>query len=277
MEYLVRNMELAEIEIANYLAYKEGWNPGKSDGIVIYNTDKNGFFIAEHNNQVVGCISAVKYSIDYGFIGFYIVDNEHRKSPAGLMLALKALCYLKDCNIGINGIISKIKKYEKIGFKLAYKNFRYQGVGGFYKINNKIFKTSVIDFNEICEYDRNCFPAERRSFLEGWLNMVNSSAYVYYDRKVCGYGVIRACKNGFKIGPLFADNFTIAEEIFKALSNKAVDELIFLDIPEVNPYATDLAKKYEMKKIFETARMYSEYEPMIDYFKVFGITTFELG
>ncbi len=277
MEYLVRNMDLAEVEIAQYLAYKEGWNPGLSDGIVFYNTDKNGFFLAEHNNRVIGCISAVKYSIDFGFIGFYIVDNEYRKSPAGTMLALRALHYLKDINIGIDGVIPKVKQYENLGFKYAYKNYRFEGIGGSYKVHNCIFRASVIDFNEICEYDRNCFPADRKTFLEGWLNMVNSHSLVYYDNKVCGYGVIRPCRKGFKIGPVFADNQFIAEELFKALSSKAVDDIIYFDIPEVNPFAMELANKYDMKNVFATARMYSEYEPMIDYYKIFGITTFELG
>ena len=46
--------------------------------------------------------------------------------------------------------------------------------------------------------------------------------------------MIRKCVTGYKIGPLFADNKLIAEDLFKKLNNFAVSSLIFLDIPEVN-------------------------------------------
>ena len=39
----------------------------------------------------------------------------------------------------------------------------------------------------------------------------------------------------------------------------------------------DLAKKYGMNYVFETARMYTKKPPEIDVQKVFGVTTFEVG
>jgi hypothetical protein len=92
-----------------------------------------------------------------------------------------------------------------------------------------------------------------------------------------GYGVIRKCRNGFKIGPLFADNSDVAESIFRALASKAVDELIYIDVPVINDEALKIAQKYEMKLVFETARMYSKNIPNISINKIFGITSFELG
>jgi len=270
-------MELAEVEIASYLAYREGWNPGVNDGLVFYNTDENGFFIAEVDGRVAGCISAVKYSKDFGFIGFYIIDKEFRKGPAGTMLGLAALKYLKNCNIGIDGVLSRINNYQNIGFKLAYRNIRYEGIGGHYKYSSKVFHASVIDIEEISNYDSSCFPARREKFLESWLKMVHSNSFVYYDEKIRGYGVIRPCRKGYKIGPIFADNPLVADEIYKALVSKAIDEIVYLDVPEINQAAVDIAMKYDMKKVFETARMYSKYEPLIDINKIFGITSFELG
>lgn len=277
MQCKVRKMELAEVEIASYLAYKEGWNPGLNDGLVFYNTDENGYFIAEIDERVVGCISAVKYNEEFGFIGFYIVDNEYRKSPAGTMLALAALKYLQGCNIGMDGVLARVQNYSNLGFKLAYKNMRYEGIGNNYKYSDKIFHSNVIEFEEILDYDTKCFPVKREIFLKGWLNMINSYSCVYFDDAVKGYGVIRPCRKGFKIGPIFADNFYIADEIYKALASKAVDEIIYLDITEANPISIDLVNKYDMKKVFETARMYNKQEPLIDLNKIFGITSFELG
>ena len=273
----VRNMELAEIEIANYLAYKEGWNPGLNDGIAFYNTDTNGYFIAEINNRVVGCISAVKYSEDFGFIGFFIVENEYRNSPAGTKLALTALNYLKNCNIGIDGVINRVANYTNIGFKLAYKNIRFEGIGNNYPISEKVFNSNIVNFDEILEYDSKCFPTKRTKFLPLWLNMLNAHSYVYYDNGVKGFGVIRPCKKGYKIGPLFADNLEIADQIYQALASNATDDIVYLDIPEANIKSSELVKKYEMKQVFETARMYNKYQPRMDINRIFGVTSFELG
>ena len=278
MACTVRRMELPEIEIATYLAYKEGWNPGLNDGLAFFNTDENGFFLAEIDGRVVGCISAVNYNNEFGFIGFYIVDSEFRGSPAGTLLGITALKYLEGINTGLDGVLSRVENYRRIGFKLAYKNIRYEGIGGSYKYSSNIVPAHIIEFDEICDYDRQCFPVKREFFLKGWLSMINSHSLVYYaDNCIRGYGTIRTCRKGYKIGPIFADDFKIADELYRALSSKAIDELVYLDVPEVNQFAVDLAMKYEMKKVFETARMYSIEEPLTDVNKIFGITSVELG
>ncbi len=278
MEVLIRKMELQEIEIAMYLAYKEGWNPGLNDGLAFFNTDPDGFLLAEVNGEVVGCISAVSYSDDYGFIGFYIVDAEHRLGNAGAQLALNALKYLSGKNIGIDGVLNRVKNYEKIGFKLAYKNVRFESIGGQYFIDEHILPLKEIDFNQLVEYDKHCFPVKREKFLKDWTSLPNIHTYGYLkDGKLMGYGTVRPCRKGFKIGPLFADNLHIADEIYKALSNHAVDDYLYYDAPEANPNALILAERYEMRKVFETARMYNKEEPIIDLNKIFGVTSFELG
>ncbi len=98
------------------------------------------------------------------------------------------------------------------------------------------------------------------------------------DGKVKGYGVIRKCRVGYKIGPLFADAADLSHKLFLALGNGiASGSKIYLDIPEVNHAAIQLAENRGMKKVFGTARMYTKCQPDIDLNKVFGVTTFELG
>ncbi|MCO5252534.1 MAG: GNAT family N-acetyltransferase [Candidatus Kapabacteria bacterium] len=278
MNCIVRKMELPEIEIAMHLAYKEGWNPGLNDGIAFYNTDPHGFLLAEYKGRVVGTISSVNYGDGFGFIGFYIVDSDYRGTVVGTQLGMAALNYLKDLNIGIDGVVARVENYKRLGFKEAYKNIRFEGIGDKFIVEPEVVHTKIIDFQEIADYDARCFPVRREKFLKGWLEMINSHSYVFYEEnRVKGYGVIRSCRKGYKIGPLFADDIHIAEQLYKALANKAADELIYFDTPEANLFAVDLAHKYEMKKVFETARMYTGEEPLIDLPKIFGVTSFELG
>lgn len=75
--------------------------------------------------------------------------------------------------------------------------------------------------------------------------------------KLAGYGVIRKCRRGYKIGPLFADREEIAETLFLALTGRIPGEEFFLDIPEPNAAAGLLVRRHNMQSVFETARMYS--------------------
>jgi hypothetical protein len=77
---------------------------------------------------------------------------------------------------------------------------------------------------------------------------------VLRDGRLTGYGVLRACRNGFKIGPLFADDEGAAKQLFLALAAQAPDSPVFLDVPEPDAAAIDLARRHNMKVVFETAR-----------------------
>lgn len=96
-------------------------------------------------------------------------------------------------------------------------------------------------------------------------------------KKIKGYGVIRKCVKGFKVGPLFAQNYKVADELFKALSSFANGDTIYLDIPETNKDALKLAENYNMKQCFGCARMYLGKAPKLPYNQIYGVTTFELG
>ncbi len=78
------------------------------------------------------------------------------------------------------------------------------------------------------------FPTERSNFLKAWIRQPEGLALgVMHGERLSGYGVIRRCQNGFKIGPLFADNIKIATDLFNVLSNHVEGEPFFIDVPEI--------------------------------------------
>jgi hypothetical protein len=97
------------------------------------------------------------------------------------------------------------------------------------------------------------------------------------DGALAGYGVIRRCRAGLKIGPLFADDAPAAEALFDALAATAPGEAIALDLPEPNAAAIALAESRGLRPVFETARMVRGDAPSLPLPRIFGITTFELG
>ena len=255
-QYVIRQMTKSDLDLAISWAANEGWNPGLYDRDPFYNTDPQGFFM-----------------------GFYIVHADHRNKGYGIKIWNKAINYLKTQNIGLDGVVAQQENYKKSGFKLAYRNIRYQGIGKKYKIsNNNLFKINLIPFTVLIKYDDQFFPVSRPQFLKYWISEPKSMSLGFLkNNKLLGYGMIRKCITGYKIGPLFADDKIIAENIFKKLNDFAVGSPIFLDIPEINKEAFELVNKYKMKPMFETARMYTKKPPVINLNKVFGVTSFELG
>lgn len=273
----VRIMTRAEVETAIEWAAAEGWNPGIHDAACFFASDPGGFLIGELDGQVAGTVSAVSYGSSYGFIGLFIVKPEFRGKGIGRRLGKAAMERLGGRTIGVDGVLAEEENYRRHGFRIAYRNVRYQCVCPAARLGNAV-ALKHIPWEELVRYDEAVFSAPRPRFLRKWIDQPEGAAYGYLDRgKLSGYGVIRKCRTGFKIGPLFADDARIAEELFCSLSESAAGDAVFLDVPEVNRGGTDLAKRYGMKMVFQTVRMYLGVPPPVPVEKVFGVTSFELG
>lgn len=278
--YIIRIATRREVDIAIELAAKEGWNPGLYDADCYYTADPKGFFIGLLGNEPIATISAIKYGNTFGFIGFYIVKPEYRGESYGIQIWRAALKNLAGRNIGLDGVVAQQENYKKSGFKLAYRNIRFEGIsGGEPPGNAEIIKLSALPFSTINSYERPFFPKDRSPFIKSWINQPDCTALgIMRDGKLKGYGVIRPCRIGHKIGPLFADSPESAESLFLSLKSKIrTKEPIYLDTPEVNQAAMSLAKRHNMEVVFETARMYTGERPDLPLDRVFGVTSFEIG
>lgn len=279
--YKIRTMTRQDLNIAVEWAAKEGWNPGIYDEDAFYETDPSGYFMGLINDDPISCISAVSYSGKFGFLGFYITKPEYRGKGYGIQVWDKAMKYLSDQNIGLDGVVAQQENYKKSGFKLAYRNIRYEGKGSSKTVSDsdKIVNLSEIPFKQLVKYDAQLFPVPRPQFLRLWIKQPESLVVGVKEKgNLKGYAMVRKCRTGFKVGPLFANDEKIAEALFNKLREfVGVSQSIFLDVPELNKSAQALAKQHQMKPMFETARMYTKDPPQIDLNKVFGVTTFELG
>ncbi len=65
--------------------------------------------------------------------------------------------------------------------------------------------------------------------------------------------------------------------LFTHLARFAAGGPVFLDAPENNPAAIELAHRKRMVEVFGCARMYLGPFPDLAHERAFGVTTFELG
>ena len=277
--FCVRVIRPTEIEVIRAWATAEGWNPGLHDGPCFCATDPGGFFVGELDGQPISCISCVAYDDSFGFLGQYIVKPEVRGHGHGIRTWQAGMAHLGTRNVGLDGVLVQQSNYERSGFSFAHHHIRYQGEGGG-RSPGGVVRLSAVPFEDVLAYDRRCFPAARSAFLRGWLALPESVALgCLREGQLAGFGVVRRSVEGFKIGPLFADDLAAAELLLRGLLAETGNGSFCLDVPEdaENPAAGELVRRYGMRELFRTARMYTQGRPRLDAGRVFGITTMELG
>lgn len=277
---IISELTRQQMQIPVSWAAAEGWNPGLSDAECFFRTDPHGFIGGSLDGETIATISAVRYAQAFGFIGFYIVKSEFRGRGFGRQIWDFAMKRLQVPCVGLDGVVEQQDFYCKSGFVLAHRNIRYQGSADRQaNLCTEIKRYQPKYFECLMAYDAIHFGFPRKSFLKSWLSQVNHTAIILHSANaIKGYGVIRKCLEGYKIGPLFADDYHSAKEIMQALLNSIPSgESFFLDIPEPNLFAQDLVEQYQMDKVFETARMYLGTAFSLPINQIFGISSFELG
>jgi GNAT superfamily N-acetyltransferase len=275
-------MRREDLDLAVEWAAAEGWNPGRGDANAFYAADPDGFLMGFLEDEPVACISAVTYGSSFGFIGFYIVAPEHRGKGYGLQIWNAAMDRLRKRTIGLDGVVEQKKNYQKSGFEFCYRNIRYQGTGGGEApASDQVTALDSVPFARLESYDQKFFPEPRSEFLRSWIQQDGVIARALVDEDCLkGYAVMRPCRTGYKVGPLFAETPQGAETLLLTLRATLVsDQALFLDVPEVNTHAVTMAERHQMSVVFETARMYRGPAPDSDKNlpKIFGVTSFELG
>lgn len=280
MPPIIRKASRADLDILIDWAAREGWNPGLDDATAFWAADPEGYWIAEEEGVVAAALSLVRYDESYAFLGLYMAHPDYRGQGIGFALWQRAISEAGNRSIGLDGVVAQQDNYRKSGFVYAHANFRYGGeVQCVEPPGTELVSVSPVHVPMLVDYDARFNPARRDVFLREWLKALETreSFALIRNAEVLGYGTIRACREGHKIGPLFADTETGADLIFRKLVTSVGGGPIYLDIPEPNAGARALCDRYNLKPVFETARMYRGRAPELPLGQIYGITTFELG
>jgi ribosomal protein S18 acetylase RimI-like enzyme len=274
----IRTMRPDEIALAADWAAAEGWNPGLSDAACFATVDPQGFLVGELDGAPAATISCVNYDDRFAFLGFYIVRADLRGRGLGLRIWNAAMAHAGSRVIGLDGVVAQQENYKKSGFQLAYANIRYGGTVAAPPLPRGVISLRDVPFAMVEASDATVFPAPRSAFLHAWIGTRGHvGCALMRHGALAGWGVIRLCRNGCKLGPLVADDRAAAEIVLSALLAQAGGGEVFLDVPAVNREAVALAESLGLAPVFETARMYTGAIRPLRLERVFGVTTFELG
>ena len=234
-------------------------------------------------------MSAVKYSNEYAFVAYYMVDEPYRGGGYGLAMTKTVLGSLpKGCNFGANTLEENATKYvDFLGLKSYWSIHRMAFLAhqATLSLSDMSHPTGItikpaceLPFHNMLDYDTSVHVYACLTFLKKWISAPNCFSYAAINNNgtVVGYTVVRTTlrqKDGWIIGPLFADNSQIARCVYQAVFDKvSKEDPLGIDVPNGN--ALHVAKELPSKEIRRFVRLYNKgVPPKFPLWKVFGSTS----
>lgn len=275
-ELTIRTLSLPQIETLVDWAGDEGWNPGLADATAFQAADPAGFLGAFAGGEMAAGISAVSYGSGFGFIGLYICRPDLRGRGYGKAVWDAGMARLSGRTIGLDAVPAQQVNYESMGFVSVYRTIRYSGHLSALASAGYADLVAESHVAAVSAFDQAYFPAPRQGFLKHWLTPPHTALMEHDGSRIVGYGVARRCREGAKVGPLFARNDKTALRLFAALAARC-GGVVHIDVPETQRAFADHLTQSGFVAGFETARMYRGAVPAVDVAGVFGVTSLELG
>lgn len=278
-----RMMRIATMSVADLArvldwAAEEGWNPGLDDAAAFHAADPEGFLMGWVGSEPVASIAMVRHSAAFGFIGLFMVRPDWRGRGLGSEIWRAALSDHGKRSIGLDAVAAQEARYLDAGFTVAHRTKRYAGavVPEVWPHARRIEPGMLPD---LTAFDAAISGVERPAYLSAWLTdtPTRRSLVLIDDGQIAGFGTIRTCREGCKVGPLVAPSGAEAEALLRALAATMGTRSVLIDMPENNPAARAMAEHMKWKSVFDTARMYRGAAPVADARRIFGLVTLELG
>lgn len=271
----IRGMTESELRTLVDWAGREGWNPGRNDADLFWRLDPEGFLALEIDGRLAGGGAIIRYDERFGFMGLFLVDPAHRGRKLGTELWYARRDRLlarmgPGGTIGLDAVDAMIPFYERGGFRAFYRHRRFD-------VPEPV-DLARVPASLLVEFDRRGFPADRSRFLEAWIRQPGATSLAVLDGdRLRGYGVLRPCLSGWKVGPLFAEDRDVAEGLLRRFRQIAGAEPLTVDLPDNNPGAMALARDLGMREVFGCVRMYYGPVPEIRDSQVYGVATLEVS
>lgn len=262
-----RFMEEKDLEMVMNWCKEEKWNVGMYDAAAYYALDSKGHFLFLLDKQPIGAISMVKYSHNLFAIGPFIVKKEYRSKGFGSQIWQYAIEMLKknhNATACLYSVPTQISRYAASGFQSDFHIQRWKK--SFIKQTYKMEETTTnlkqlnsIPIDSIIEYDQSIFSVSRKKLLAKFIQNENIVGFASTDDSgiITGFGLIRPCIKGYRIGPLYADHIENAQKLFQTLLNHA-NSTVFIDAPSHNPHIEQFTNYFGLDRVSkeDTAAMF---------------------
>jgi len=273
----LRRMTAGELPAVLDWAAEEGWNPGLDDAAAFYATDPGGFFVAEIAGRIVAAISVVNHTGALAFLGLYLCRPDWRGQGIGHALWTHALAHAGARTVGLDGVEAQQGNYRKSGFEPAGRTVRYAGVlpGRAHPGIGPVLRD---DLGTLIAMEAGATGFEKRAFLSAWASDTETRRTLVCRAagEIAGFATIRACREGWKIGPLVAGDGAVAAALIETCGRVAHGAPVMIDVPEPSRWLAGHCAGLGLAPVFGTARMYRGPAPQPGPV-IAAVATLELG
>ena len=288
---VIKTMTKQDLAMALDWAKKESWNPAFRDHEVFYAADPLGYRMLWVDGKPIASLATVKYSDQYAFFGLYIVHPKFRSQGYGKLLWNFSAESVSACTtMALNGTLEQVETYKRSGFCRSNLNTRWSTNLFNSKVRNSPCKstlTNTANLMDVVDLDYKSSSIYRPEFWKKLLSKPESFFLSLNEGgSMKGFGLVSRCVNGYKLGPVYASEQDVAEDVVIALWQHAQKVVcpsggesltIQLDTTELNANATHLTERLGFTKVFDTVRMYRGPKPDMDDSSTYGLATLEIG
>ncbi|MFI4911589.1 MAG: GNAT family N-acetyltransferase [Sedimentisphaeraceae bacterium JB056] len=237
---LVDNLLENELDKGLELSLGAGWNQLMADWKLIYRLNPDGTFAALHNGRIVGTAAGVNYDGKIGLIGMVLVNPNMRRRGIATDLMNSCEKALSGCrSVKLDATLEGKKVYQRIGYKTECSLTRYVGSGlisGEQGCDQKLVRPMTsADVSRIAEIDAREFGADRKTMIEGLLEMASEYSFVFEkDGGIKGFVQGRRGAKYEFIGPLWAVDEAAASGLLRCVLMQAAQKPVAIDTFDEN-------------------------------------------
>lgn len=231
----IRTMQLADIPAGLSLCRQAGWNQLARDWELFLTLNPGGCrVILNEAEKVVGTVTTLPYQDRFTWIGMVLVDPEHRRQGIGTQLLNEALqLTANDSTVKLDATPAGREVYLKLDFIDEYPIYRMY----LNRPHVDVLPATTArparanDFSAILDLDLKVFGADRRRILESNFNGAPEYGFVVEaQNEIKGYCLGRPGYNFNHIGPIVAENVTVARELLSAALHAQQQKPVIMDV-----------------------------------------------
>jgi predicted N-acetyltransferase YhbS len=230
----IRPMTASDIVDGMRLKAEAGWNQHEADWRRFLALGEDGCFVAEAEGRVVGSVTSCRFGT-VGWVAMLLVEKARRGAGIGRGLLIKSLEHLESGGaraIRLDATPAGRPLYESLGFQVDFPLFRYSGIVGDPRIEEKTRLGQPVDLSPIAALDRLVTGTDRRSLIDRLIddNPLECRVAGPIGGPIRGFVLWRPGSSADQVGPCIAER-----DVGRALLDDVVrslgDRTVIVDIP----------------------------------------------
>ena len=259
----LRRLTLHDVEQALQLSKAENWNQTEKEWKLLIGNPQNTCLAATIGEKLIGTATAIKYENNVAWIGMVIVDSDYRGQRISNLLLSNLIENSKNIiPLKLDATPAGQPVYQKFGFIEEYLVYRFTSMSVFKKeihIENGISveRVSPENTDEITEYDKKIFGADRKQLIEFLIRNFPEKAWVLRQNgQIHGIALGRKGNSFHQVGPVFASSNNFAKILILKSFESCENQSVVVDVTEQNTELINWLKTLGFTKQRHFVRMY---------------------